>query len=286
MSIYIDYGDGSSTLRGRDVAGDQVLVGPTPGEGSSFDEVRITGDVNVLTDRTVGGDDRISSPFANTNVLTGDAQFLGGRSQGGDDTITASSGFNNTLYGDGVQLLARAEGGDDVLDAPGPGAARASASSDLYGDAFLLADRAQGGDDTLGGAVGFEGSTARLYGDGFELRDEAQGGNDRLVSRSFRNDEMWGDAYLVAEGAGTGRDVFAFGAFNGRDQINDFRRGEDVIDLTVFQDVGIVSFETLAERIIEQADGTLITLDIGTGSGNSVFVAGVTGLDAGDFLFR
>jgi hypothetical protein len=285
MSDYVTFGDTTGTLGDRVRAGDQDLVTPTSTGPSNFNSARVTGDADVLTDRAEGGDDRISSAQTVNNVLTGDARLMDGRSLGGDDTISSSSGFINTLHGDAIEMRDRADGGDDVLDAPAPFGARTVATSDLYGDAYLLSGRAQGGDDTLGGAVGFEGSTARLYGDGFELRDDAQGGNDRLVSRSFNNDEMWGDAYLVGEGAGTGRDVFAFGVFNGRDQINDFRQGEDLIDLTAFAVQAIGSFEALLPCIIEQADGTLITLDVGAGSGNSVFVAGVTGLAAGDFLF-
>jgi hypothetical protein len=284
MSDFVTFGDTDGTLGDRVRAGDQDLTSPLPPGLANYNLVRITGDALVLTDRAEGGDDSIRTGFGANNLLVGDARRMEERSLGGDDTIGSSAGFNNSLFGDAEEMMDRARGGDDVLDAPSPAATRTAATSFLYGDAGLLMGRAQGGDDTLSGAVGFEGSTARLYGDGFALLDESQGGNDRLVSRSTRNDEMWGDAYSVAEGAGTGRDTFVFGVSVGRDQINDFRQGEDLIDLTAFSGSGIGSFQALAPRIIEQADGTLITLDIDGGVGNSVFVAGVTGLGAADFL--
>ncbi len=71
---------------------------------------------------------------------------------------------------------------------------------------------------------------------------------------------------------------------NGRVPTNDLRQGEDLIDLTTFAARRIGRFEAVSSRTIEQADGTVITPDVGTGGGTSVFVAGVTGLGAADFL--
>ena len=284
MVDFIDYGDTAGTLGDRERGGDQTLTGPAPSPPmpSFADFVRLVGDAEVLADRAQGGDDTLVA-LGGTNVLIGDAQVMADRAEGGDDTLGGSGG-RNTLYGDAVEMSARARGGDDVLTAPGPVGARAVSNSDLFGDARTLSDRAEGGNDTLVGSSGFEGSTARLHGDGYELLDRAEGGDDRLVS-GFAPDEMWGDAFLVGPDARTGSDVFVFAPANDRDLIHDFEQGKDRIDLAAFAGVGIDSFEALAPRILEQADGSLVILDVAGFTGNSVVVAGAFGLGADDFLF-
>ena len=288
MVDFIDYGDTTGTLGDRDRGGDQTLTGPTPSPTmpSIADFVRLVGDAEVLADRAQGGGDTLRA-LGVANVLIGDAQSMVDRAQGGDDTL-GGSGFTNTLHGDAVEMSGRARGGDDVLYAPVPIGARTISISDLFGDAHTLSARAEGGNDTLVGSSGFLGSTARLHGDGYELLDRAEGGDDRLVS-GFAPDEMWGDAFLVGPDARTGGDVFVFAPANDRDLIHDFEQGEDRIDLTAFAGVGIGDFEALAPRIVEQADGSLVILDVagfpGSSVGNSVVVAGAFGLGADDFLF-
>ena len=116
--------------------------------------------------------------------------------------------------------------------------------------------------------------------------DRAEGGDDRLVSRGFRADEMWGDAYLVGPHAETGSDAFVFAPANGRDLIHDFEQGKGRIDPTAFAGAGIGDFEALAPRILEQADGGLVILGVaGVSTGDSVMVARAFGLGAGGFLF-
>lgn len=285
MTDFVEYGDTDGTLGDRDHGGDQTLSGPAPSPTMPFfaDFVRLVGDAEVLANRAQGGDDTIRA-LGGTNTLIGDAQAMTGRAQGGDDTVGGGSGFNNTLYGDAVEMSARAQGGDDALQAPGAVGTRTASVSDLFGDAYTLSDRAVGGDDTLVGASGFTGTTARLYGDGYVLLDRAEGGNDRLVS-SFSPEEMWGDAYLAGPNTETGSDVFVFAPGNDRDLIHDFEQGKDRIDLTAFAGAGIDNFEALAPRILEQADGSLVILDVGNLTGSSVVVAGAFGLGAQDFLF-
>jgi hypothetical protein len=277
------FGDAGEALGDRDRAGDQHLLTPPPAGVSNFQSVLIVGDAGTLAERAEGGDDRISA-LGNDLALIGDALLLQDRARGGDDTIEGSSGFTNRLFGDGLTMTGRSRGGDDALTAPGAVATRTAATSELFGDAFTLDDRASGGDDLLVGALGFAGSTAKLYGDGFELLDGAEGGNDRLVSPGSNADEMWGDAYLVAPGALTGADTFAFIFLNGRDIIHDFEPGKDVIDLTAFAPLGLTTFEAVEGRTIVQPDGTLLVLDFDGSFGNSVLLAGVQGLSAGDVL--
>jgi hypothetical protein len=285
MSDFLAYGDTPGTLSDRDRGGDQTVAAPTPSPTmpSVVGFVRLVGDAEILADRAQGGDDTIQT-LGVTNVLVGDAQFMKDRAQGGDDAL-GGGGLNNTLYGDAVEMSGRTRGGDDVLDAPPPIGTRSASTSDLFGDAHTLSDRAEGGDDTLSGAIGFAGSTARLFGDSYELLDRAQGGDDQLVSRGSAPDEMWGDSSSVGPHATTGCDIFVFAPGNGRDLIHDFEQGKDRIDLTAFAGAGIDDFGALAPRILEQADGSLVILDVGSSGGNSVVVAGAFGLGADDFLF-
>lgn len=286
MVEFVQYGDTDGTLGDHAQAGNQILTVPRPPGPTIYDLLRVTGDADVLADHARGGDDTIQNNFSGvTNILTGDARIMSDHSRGGDDIIRNNTGLTNTLYGDAEQMSGHAWGGNDVLDAPVSPFIRTGAMSDLYGDAHTLSDHARGGDDVLGGALGYEGTTAWLYGDGHALLDHAKGGNDRLVSRGYGKDEMWGDAAILGEHAMTGSDTFVFAPANGQDTIHDFESGKDVIDLTAFAGDGIASFEDLLARIQVTEQGSLIDLNTASYSGNSVLVAGVQELSAGDFLF-
>jgi hypothetical protein len=286
MAEYEVFGDTDGILGGRARGQDQALGTPPPTGPSNLDSARLVGDSDILAGRATGGDDRLEGAINLVTLdLVGDARLMRDRAQGGDDLFQGNTGLFNTLHGDAEEMSGRSTGGDDRMEAPAPPFTRTAASSDLFGDARTLSGRAEGGDDTLGGAIGYEGSTARLYGDGFALRDQAQGGDDRLVSRGYADDEMWGDAYEVGPQARTGADTFVFALGNGRDIIHDFERGQDLIDLSAFAGFGVTDMDSLSWRLLEQADGTLLILDAGGIGGNSVLVAGVTGLQAEDFLF-
>jgi hypothetical protein len=281
MADYVEYGDTSGTIDGRTSAGDQPLpTRPIPiSDGSAY----IFGDADTLAGRAVGGDDSVVTGSFVANFLFGDARLISEDAQGGNDRLGAA-GFTNTLHGDAHEMTGRARGGDDDLQAGGGPFIRTSAENVLYGDAYRMSDRTEGGDDTLTGSNGYLGSTSRLFGDAYVMTDRAEGGDDRLVSGA-RDDEMWGDAYTVSGRAEGGDDVFVFAPGNGRDIIHDFEPGKDRIDLSAFGGYGVDNFADIAPQTFEQSDGTLIVLDFGDLSSNSVVVAGVFGLGDDDFLF-
>ncbi|MDB5445750.1 MAG: hypothetical protein JWQ97_1067, partial [Phenylobacterium sp.] len=101
---------------------------------------------------------------------------------------------------------------------------------------------------------------------------------DRLISGQGADDRMWGDAATVSPHATTGADVFEFAAANGHDVIEDFQPGKDHIELhqTAFH-----SFADLAGVIQQTAQGVMLQFD----ANNSILVAGVSQVGAGDFLF-
>jgi hypothetical protein len=215
---------------------------------------------------------------------------MSGHARGGNDIIQDNTGLNNTILGDAEKMSGHARGGNDVVAASAPSGSRIAANSDVFGDGRILSGHAKGGDDILFGAVGFE-SVARLYGDGLELRGHAKGGDDRLVSRGFDKDEMWGDAATVGKHAKTGDDVFVFGTVlgcdvvNGSDVIHDFEPGKDLIDLTAFAAAGIDSFDDLTSRISIKDGDSVIDLNTGNLTGNSVLVADICTLSADHFIF-
>jgi hypothetical protein len=292
----IEYGDTRSTLGGDVRAGGEILAAPIDtrfGMPGFVSFARLVGDAEFLTDRARGGDDTIISVGA-TNIFIGDTQALTSDSVGGNNTQGGGGTFN-TLYGDAVEMSERARGVDDLLQSPGSLHNPTISMSDLFGDAQTLSGSAVGGDDSLYGAVAAEGSSSRLLGDGFELLEDARGGNDQLTSRSHRSEIMVGDAFVVGPRATTGNDLFVFAPGNGRDLILEFEQGKDRIafdgfrSLSAFPGTGIDNFETLALRIIEQSDGSLLILDVvgapDASDDNSVLVVGVFGLNENDFIF-
>jgi hypothetical protein len=104
-------------------------------------------------------------------------------------------------------------------------------------------------------------------------------GDDVLVSAAGTTDLMWGDGEHADPGVTTGRDRFVLAPRNGEDEIGDFERGRDVIDLRLFAFVGV---HDLGDLVMQATAAGVV---VGLGGGNAVTVAGVTALDGGDFLF-
>lgn len=88
-------------------------------------------------------------------------------------------------------------------------------------------------------------------------------------------------------GAG-GRDQFVFGAGTGHDTIKDFRPGNDKIDLqfTLLYEPNDKNFaDWLQSHTTTASDGTTVHLDpSGSGDHNTIFLKGVSGVQASDFI--
>jgi hypothetical protein len=236
----------------------------------------IFGDAFEMTGHARAAGDFISANGEFTAVAYGDALHMSGQTVGGNDDVMVSGGDTAVGYGDALTLSNHARGGDDQLVGTSPNGRVA-----LYGDAQTLRGHAQGGDDLLIGHTanttwGLQGSD--LYGDGQVLADHAHGGNDTLISGQGADDRMWGDAATVGPHAGAGADVFEFQAANGHDVIEDFQHGLDHIEL---HQTAYHSFADLAGVIQQTAQGELLAFD----ASNSILVAGVHQLGAGDFVF-
>ena len=273
--LYGDAGDMFDDSRG----GNDLLIG---GVNSSLNN--LYGDAYLMSSSKGGNDVLIGGALSTNNRLYGDAYvMLGG--QGGNDALKGgSSSLSNTLFGD-ASTLSGGQGGNDVLI----GGADSNFNV-LFGDAYGMSD-SQGGNDIL---VASDNPISdvfvtqnTLYGDAeYHLAGNAICGNDRLVSGTG-NDDMWGDIAYSSNGSSaldftrvtTGQDVFVFSANNGSDTINDFRHGEDKIEL---QGIGLDSFDALMAHSHLSQNNTDSVITFGS---NTITVIGVTELTAADFLF-
>lgn len=241
-------------LRDTAVAGSDVITGGAYGPVNY-----LYGDAYALLDWAVAGDDTITGGVTTAAhpadlYAYGDAVSYESLSPAGNDTLIGSDFGRNFLYGDAVYAGATSPLGDDYLVG-----GNQDSQNYLYGDAFGVYT-AHCGDDTL---VAGSAPTNFLYGDARESTGYgafgATGGNDLLISGPGVNNQLFGDlhyAYGVFQGGddtlvgGTGgdnfwgdwfsgsaeavggRDVFVLGMHSGRDWINDFEPGKDLIDIS------------------------------------------------------
>lgn len=232
-----------------------------------------------------GGDgfDRLFGGMDNDLLIGGagpDALF----GELGHDTLDGGDG-DDRLYGGGGFDLMRGGRGDDTLW----GGTRAD---NLLGDAGD--DRLFGGDgfDRLFGGTGDdllfgENGPDALFGelgndtlDGGEGDDRLHGGagHDRLIG-GLGDDDIWGNFNW---------DIFVFADGHGRDTIHDFAATNpyekiDLSGITGF--AGITDYDGLRDSGAVSAVAGGVQID--TGHGNSIFLAGVAfgDLDSSDFLF-
>ena len=291
-------GDGSDTLTGGK-GDDELHGGNLDGADSAFAS-------NVLI-----GDE------ANIGSTVPDAPVLDGSYTGGNDRLFGADEASNNLYGDAfntVRLDAGESftGGNDLLVGGDSNTAGVSARNTLLGDTnsvFSMGSAAfAGGDDTL---IGGSGTSFRDLS-GFILWDVTNflvgdansngnadtifaGGHDILVSGTMAADFMTGDwGGGSANGIG-GNDTFVFASENGQDTIEDFVRGEDIINLSGTT-LSFADLDTNSDGVLDDADGHVsisgsdTVIDLGKAEGgvvglHTVTVEGVTGMDQSDFSF-
>ncbi|MFO1142613.1 MAG: MJ1477/TM1410 family putative glycoside hydrolase [Amaricoccus sp.] len=197
------------------------------------------------------------------NVIDGTAEA---------DTIIGRGG-NDTIRGLGGDDVLRGVRGNDAIDA---GA----------GDDSVRGGR---GNDTITGGAGDDWLSGRRDDDridGGDGRDTllGGGGNDRLAGGA-------GSDHLTGGG---GSDTFVFAPDTGHDAIEDFRKGQDHIDLRGIDALRFASLDSDHDGVLGDADahvavggGTTI-IDLGAAAGDAAAATvevGVTGLAASDFLF-
>lgn len=311
----IDGGTGFDTMSGGtgndffsvDDAGD--LVGELAGEG--------TDTVSSTIDYTLG--DNVENLILAGTAANGTGNAL-------DNMITANAVANRLDGGAGVDTVSYSASGSGVIaslllgfgltgDAKGD---RYTSIEGLEGSAFTDAltggfgnDSLSGlgGDDALAGLSGddaISGGAGRdaVHGgsgldriDGGEGNDLLFGGDDNdIVLGGLGNDYLNGDEGddTINGGAGddslsggSGRDVFLFTELGGRDEIEDFRKGSDKIDLSdldaITGNAGHDSFRWIGKNAFSGAAGELRSYR----EGGDYFLAGdVDGDRVADFVIQ
>ncbi|MCV6592618.1 MAG: hypothetical protein OIF48_06685 [Silicimonas sp.] len=226
-------------------------------------------------DRLIGGGgaDRLRGDGGNDTYFGGDGDDILLIEQVGDVVSDGGSGYDTAVINQAAGLsiavgawvgVERVNGylGDDVVDATG-------LSTDLVFDT-------RGGDDSMIGGAGNDTFFA-ASGDDLML---GNAGNDALIGGAGADSLRGGtgDDFLKGEG---GADRFIFEAGFGRDRVNDFADGMDLLDFTL-----MASVTGLSDLVIT-ADGANSVITLTAGGGDQITLVGVDSglLDAGDFLF-
>lgn len=271
--------EATSTARGNLIVNSGLISNAQSGGFA----IQSFGDVETVTNTgSIVG--RIALGNAN-DLLRGAGVYIGDVAmEGGNDTADLRGGqLTGTLFGGGGNDTLTASAGDDQVDCGD-------------GNDFV---RSGQGDDTIGGGRGSDNLQGQAGGDqinGGEGSDRLAGGDgaDLLVGGTGR-DTMAG---------GAGADVFDFNAIGETpigqgDVIDDFRRGDDRIDVNSidaranqsgqqdFVFVGSGGF-TQTGQLRAVVVGQDVRIEMNTEGSNdadaAILVRGVGGLNAGDFL--
>jgi Ca2+-binding RTX toxin-like protein len=258
--------EGNDALNGG--PGDDLLDG---GEGSDLIVYpNATSDLRVDLDMGVAYAEHGQDELVDIERVTAGA---------GNDELLGSDGRNVFSGGPGDDRIDGRDGDDRVLylDAP------ADVDADLAAGTAQVMDET----DTLIAIEELVGSSYddRLAGDAADNVLEGRGGADRLIGGggSDRLDGGPGDDELVG-GAGADRFVFRDDPedkLGGRDALQDFVPGTDLVDLTGVE--GLADFGDLLAA--SGADGADTVIDLDSGSALRLVGVAPGALDATDFLF-
>jgi Ca2+-binding RTX toxin-like protein len=255
----VDLGDGADTFDGRGGTVTGTVYGGTG------DDTYVVSDSTIALEELF--DDGIDLVASEVDWVLGEnfenLYLLGiadtrGYGNGLGNTITGNSGDNRLRGGGGKDMLGGGDGDDDL--------------------------RGQAGLDTL---IGGDGDDILRGGDG----------NDRL-NGGDGNDTLIGGAGGDKLTGGADADVFRFNIAahspnaGAADQITDFTRGEDLIDLSglnatpVFIGSGAFSGTGAEVRIAASGPNRLVMVDMdGDGSADmKIIVIGMAGLESHDFI--
>jgi len=304
----IVFGDGADQAFGFDIVEDGIAIGSTildpnaplsgfsisqigadtiidDGAGNSLTLVGIdlaewlAAQFSVVTVDGTSGSDVINDTFtdANGDVIDDSGQIIVGYS--GNDRLYGGDGDDTTFGGDGTDKLYGSLGGDHLDGGDG--------------NDFVIYDTSTAGItiDMLNSA----NSTGEAAGDTYESVEKLQGSSfDDII---FLADGIYGYGLdgndTIHDGGaresligGNGQDVFVFGAGDGqRDQINDFTRGDDLIDLRAW---GVSDFSqlTITTQTTNDPNEVHVTITFG-GESIRLFkfdAAEVANLSAADFV--
>lgn len=258
----LDGGYGNDRLSGG-------LAADTLSGGNGADTLTGGWDADVLTgargtDKLIGNE--------GSDLLSGGehADYLHGGS--GDDSLEGGSGQDTLKGGSGDDKLEGNDGDDRLTAGEGKDTLNGGAGHDsLNGQDGSDTLRGGSGDDRLEGGKGGD----RLYGGEGQDKLKGQKGHDVMKGGSG-GDQLNGGPGADTLNGGSGADVFIFAPEHGKDLIQDFLPGTDILDLSRVAG-GLPDLDFTA------ADGGTV---IRTAEGE-VMLSGITpgSLDADDFLF-
>lgn len=290
-------GPGNDTLYGG--AGNDTLHGGAGNDrlfGDSGDDLLYGGAGNDVLMGGAGNDTLYGG--AGNDTLDGGAgndKLYGGD---GNDVLRALLGSNTLSGGAGDDLIEAGGGHDLIYGGSGNDTIRGGGGHDtIYGEAGNDLIYGGNGNDLISGGAGND----TLYGGNGNDTLLGGAGNDRLYGGAGRdrlsggpgNDTLHGGAGNDVLIGGAGRDVFLFNTradFDGStDQIMDFTRGEDKIDMRGFglRFIGDSGFSG-GKQIRAELSGkmTVLRVDI-DGDGRSdltIWLHGLTKITASEFL--
>ena len=270
----------SDTLNGRNGddnlnggSGDDTLVG-----GPGADE--LVGGPGADTASYTGSRDGVTVRLHNQSAAGGDAQ---------GDTFGRMITWTYTLNGETLSLQL-----PDIIHLTGSGAGDV-----LAGDARANTLRGGAGDDKLyGGPGGNETNDDNLYGGagddhlyGGAGHDKLYGGDDNDVLRGGAghddlfggegDDNLHGGAGHDQMHGGPGADIFVFEPGHGNDDIMDFTRGADRIEMRGFADEN----GNALSGVSGSAQNGNYVIDLSDYGGGTITLLGVTAEPPGDFIF-
>ena len=263
------------------VGDDVVITGALPGDSITFLGVDLAAWIaaNTTTVDGTSGSNVIDLAYtdADGDVIDDSGQMIFGYES--NDTIYAGAGDDTISGGDGTDKMHGSlgadhfDGGDGndfvIYDTSTAGITidmlnSANSTGEAAGDTYESVEKLQGSsfDDIIFLADG-------VYGWGLD-------GNDTIHDGGAR-ESLYG---------GNGQDVFVFGAGDGeRDQINDFTRGDDLIDLSAW---GVSDFSqlTITTQTTNDPNEVHVTITFG-GESIRLFkfdASEVANLSAADFV--
>ncbi|MGO4910536.1 DUF4114 domain-containing protein [Pseudorhodobacter sp. W20_MBD10_FR17] len=237
------FDDSADTIDGG--TGDDVLLG---GHGDD----KLYGGDGADTLNASQGNDTADGGAGNDTINLEDGNDFGFGGLGAD-TINAGDGNDVVYGGDGNDALRGGNGDDQLFGEAGSDEINGGAGADLVdggagadnlfgndGDDMLLGGE---GNDTLDGGNnndkldGGAGNDLLLGGTGSDTLSGGAG-EDKLVGGlgsdtiegGAGNDNLWGGSWSADKAA----DVFVFTIGSGRDTVQDFEKGLDLIDVSAF----------------------------------------------------
>ncbi len=290
----IDGGDGDDWISGGN--GKDTLAG-----GAGNDEIL----GNTGDDKIAGGDgnDTLHGNDGN-DTMSGDAGsdvMDGGKGNDvmsggdGDDSLHGNSGNDVLSGGAGNDVLNGDSGNDKLSDGDGNDNVQAGSGDDIVTAGL--------GDDVFNGGSGFDtidfSGAANAISVNLAAKSATGMGSDAIQSfesviGSAFNDTLVGDKYANHFEGGYGSDVFTGGAGADTfewsrndlnksagqrplDHITDFNAAEDVIDLSHVGSHGAAPGDV---RVKDTANGTVVSVNLGSGYIDVVQLDGVHGLAA------